>query len=107
MESGYSENVTLDEGTDVQGVSTKLHFEGDQLIVQKSYDYAPIIEQCAAERNATAGERWGEMRKVGTIGPLEYAKLLSIKDPAERRKWIRNFFAQNTAFVSFDRYLKK
>ena len=106
-ESSYSENVTVDEGTDAYGVNTKLHFQGDSLIVQKSFDPTPILEQCAAERAATAGERWGEMRKVGTIDPVAYAKLLSIKDTRERRKFIRNYFAQNTAFVSFDRYLKK
>lgn len=105
-ESSYSENVTVDEGTDDYGVTTKLHFEGDQMIVQKSFDAAPILEQCRADRIATAGERWGEMRKVGTIDPVTYAKLLTIKDNKERTKFIRNYFRQNTGFVSFERYLK-
>lgn len=102
----FEENVTVDEGVNAYGIRTKLHFEGDSLITQRTYDAEPILDACAAERAATAGERWGEMRKVGTIPMAEYAKFLAIKDNAERVKAIRAYLAQNPRFVTFDRYLK-
>lgn len=106
MESGYSENVSLDEGVDAYGTRTKLHFEGESLIVQKTFDAQPLLDACAAERAATAGQRWGEMRKVGTIPMVVYAKAATIKDNKERIAYIRNWLAQNPAFKTFDRYLK-
>ena len=106
MDKGYSENVTVDEGTDEYGTNTKLHFEGDSLIVQKSFDAQPLLDQCAALRNATAGERWGEMRKVAEIPMAIYSQALLIRDNQERKKFIRRWLAENRGFITFDRYLK-
>lgn len=103
---GYSENVSIDEGVDAYGTRTKLHFEGESLIVQKSFDAQPLLDQCHAERVATEGQRWGEMRKVATLPMAVYAKALAIKENAERIKFIRTWIAQNPKFKTFDRYLK-
>lgn len=106
MKDGFCENVSVNEGTDVHGIKTILHFEGDDLITQKTYDAQSLLDQCAAERAYTAGDRWGEMRKVGTIPMAEYAKVLAIKNPQERRAYVKNYLRTNTGFVSFDKYLK-
>lgn len=102
----FEENVTVDEGVNAYGIRTRLHFEGDSLITQRTYDAEPLLEACKAERVATAGERWGEMRKVGSIPMAEYAKFLAIRDNAERQKALKAYLAANPAFVTFDRYLK-
>lgn len=106
MSEGFCENVTVDEGVDAYGTRTQLHFEGDSLIVQRSWDGKGLADQCTAERNATAGQRWGEMRKVASIGMVEYARFAAIKDNKERIKAIRAYLQQNPDFITFDRYMK-
>lgn len=106
MSDGFTENARIDEGVNEVGVRTVLSFEGDQLIVTKSWDGKGAAEQCKAERLATSGERWGEMRKVGYIGPIEYARLCQIKDNKERIKAMRLYLQANPDFITFDRYMK-
>lgn len=106
MSDTYSESVTVDEGVDAYGTRTQLHFQGDDLIVQKSFDGKSLADLCTAERNATAGQRWGEMRKVGTLPMVVYAQASAIKDNRERMTFIRNWLKQNPHFITFDRYMK-
>jgi hypothetical protein len=101
----YSENVTIDEGVNRQGVRTKLHFEGESLIVQKTYDAQPFLEHAAEMRAATRGERWGDMRKIATIPPAEYARFLMIKDNKDRQKAIMAWLRANPALIAFERAL--
>ncbi len=103
--NGFSENVTVDEGTE-QGVRTQLHFEGDELIVQKSFDAAPHLEYAKNARIQTAGMNWGEGRMVGHIPPAFLGPIMAIKDRKEREKAVRIFLQSNQDFVMFDRYLK-
>jgi hypothetical protein len=104
---GYEENVTVDEGVSAQGVRTQLHFEGDSLIVQRSYDAEPHLDYARLARESTEGKNWGEGRLVGHIPPLEYAKFLLIQDNAQRKAAIKAWLRENSAFVMFDRYLKR
>lgn len=103
---GYSENVTVDEGVDELGIRKQMHFEGDSLIVQKTYDAQPLLDYAEQARQATAGQNWGKGKLVGTIPMVEYAKFLAIKDNAERAKAIKAYLRENSRFVMFDRYLK-
>ena len=100
------ESFVLDEGTNEYGIHTQVSFEGDRIIKKQSFDANPILEACAAERKATSGDRWGEMRKVGTIPMAIYTRYLTIKDPMERRIFLRKFLHENRGFVTFDNYLK-
>ena len=103
---GYAENVTVDEGVSAFGVRKQVHFEGDSVIVQKTYDAAPHLEHARIARESTEGKRWGEGKLIGHIPPVEYARISVIRDPAERRKAIMTFLRENPAFVMFDRALK-
>lgn len=100
------ESFKLDEGFDPYGTHTEVSFEGDRVIKKQTFDAQPLIEACKAERLATEGQRWGEMRKVGTIPMAIYAKAIAIKDNKERRNFLRNWLHQNPAFVTFDKYTK-
>ena len=100
------ESFVLDEGVNEYGIHTQVSFEGDRVIKKQSFDAQPIIEACKAERIATADQRWGEMRKVGTIPMAIYTRYLTIKDPNERRIFLRKFLMENQAFVTFDKYVK-
>ncbi len=100
------ESFVLDEGTDAYGTQTRVKFESDQIVKVQTFDAEPIVEACKAERNATAGERWGEMRKVGSIPMAVYTQALAIADQKERHKYLRTWLKTNTAFVTFDRYLR-
>ncbi|VTU37030.1 hypothetical protein [Variovorax sp. PBL-E5] len=104
---GYEENVTVDEGVSAQGVRTQLHFEGDSLIVQRSYDAEPHLEYARQAREATEGKRWGEGRLVGHIPAAEYARFLLIRDNAQRHAAIKTWLRENSKFVMFDAYLKR
>lgn len=101
------ESFTLDEGTDQYGVHTRLIYQGDEVVKHTSQDVSGILEFTKAKRNHTAGERWGEMRHVGTIPMHIYAELLAIPDQNERKKKLKEYLVQNPAFVTFDAYLKR
>ena len=98
-------NVRFVDSVDAYGNAIELSFEGDALIKKTTFDAQPLLEEAKAERNATAGERWGEMRRVGTIPMAVYAKAATIRDNKERRTYIQKWLRDNPAFVTFDRYL--
>ena len=102
----------LDEGLHVIeapnefGIAREIKVEDNRLIVKETYDAEPLLEACAAERIATAGQRWGEMRKVGTMPMAEYIKLSKIRDNAERQKFIMAWLRENQKFVTFEKFLR-
>ena len=104
--NGFEENAVIDEGMSRAGVHTQLSFEGDELIIKKSFDARPHLEYAERARQSTDGKRWGEGRLMGHIPPVFYAQILVITDPQERAKAIKTFFADNPAFVMFDRALR-
>lgn len=101
----FTENVTVDEGV-VNGIRTQVHFEGNDITVQKTFDAAPHLEYAAAARRDTAGKSWGEGRLVGHIPDLYLAPILAIKDRKEREKAVRLFFQEHPALIMFDKFLK-
>lgn len=100
------ESFKMDEGYDRYGVHKEVIFEGDQVVQKFTYDAEPFLEQAKAERNATAGDRWGDGRKVGTIPMAVYAQVLQIQGAEERQKFLVKWLKENPAFVTFDKFLK-
>lgn len=99
-------SFTMDEGFDRFGVRKEVTFEGDQAVTKLTYDAAPFLEQAHAERVATAGDRWGEGKKVGTIPMAVYSQVLQIQGAEERQKFLVRWLKENPAFVTFDKFLK-
>lgn len=107
MATGYTESVSIDEGVNEQGVRTQFHFESDGgIVLQKSFDAAPILKEAEEARRDTQGMNWGEGRIVGTIDPVSYGRISQIKDRAERDKAILDYFRERPQFVKFDKYYK-
>lgn len=100
------ENVKIDEGVSRQGVRTEISFEGDEVIVKKSFDAEPHLRYAEQARAQTAGMGWGEGRVIGHIPPAFYAQICTIRDPQERDKAVMRFLRENPAFVMFDKALK-
>ena len=87
------------------GIKTTVHDIGNKVVIAKEYDAQPMLDACAAERAATDGQRWGEMRKVGTIPMAELATMMrqdGTIDNARALAWLK----KNPAFVTFNRVLK-
>jgi hypothetical protein len=97
---------TLTDYDQQLGIKTELHELDGKVVIAKEWDAEPLLEACAAERAATAGQRWGEMRKVGSIPMAELAKMMrqdgSI-DPQRCMAWIK----ANPAFATFEKVLVK
>lgn len=109
MSDGYSENVSFVEDVS-NGVKTTLHFQGDELFVQREWDAKPWLEQAKAERAATEGQSWGEGRKVFSLPPAEYGRFLvetQGKSKKEKQTWLRTWAQQNPLLVGFEKYLKR
>lgn len=107
MARGLSESFKLDEGTNRHGIHTELIFQGDEVVKKQTYDAKPFLESAHRERTETAGQRWGEMRKVGTIPMAVYAKALEIQDQQERQKYVLGWLKTNPLMVTFDKFLIK
>jgi len=102
-----AESFSVDEGVDAYGVRKEVSFEGDQVVTKLTYDAAPMLAQAHAERNATAGERWGEMRKVGTIPMVVLNEInRTIPGAMDRSAAILGWLKANPRMVSFDKFLK-
>jgi pyocin large subunit-like protein len=100
-------NVTIDEGVNEYGIQRQIILEGDQAVTKLTYDAAPMLEAAAAERSATAGERWGDMRKIGTIPMAELIRIQeTYKTEVERKAQILLWLKANPYFVTFDKFLK-
>lgn len=106
MADGFTENVSIDEGVGPTGIRTQIHLEGDEIILQKTFDAEPILKEAELARQQTAGQRWGEGRIVGTIDPVSYGRIIQIKDRAERDKAILDYFRERPQFIKFDGYYK-
>jgi len=103
MAQGFTENVTIDEGVNANGIRTQLHFEGDDIIVQKTKDYEPLLKYAKAAREATAGMNWGDGRLLGTIELDDYYTLIApIKDKKERDKAVLRYFKDKRDLLMFD-----
>ena len=101
------DSFEVDEGVGAYGVRKQVKFEGDQVVTKLSYDAQPLLEAAHAERTATAGDRWGEMRKVGTIPMAELNRINAAYPGAEDRKiQILLWLKANPALVTFDKFLK-
>lgn len=101
------ENFSVDEGIDAYGVRKEVIFEGDSAVTKLTYDAAPLLEAAHAERIATSGDRWGEMRKVGTIPMVELNRINEQFKGAEDRKYqVLLWLKANPKLVSFEKFLK-
>lgn len=108
MSEGFTENVSFVEDVS-NGVKTTLHFQGEELVVQREWDATPWLEAAKAERAATEGQRWGEMRKVFSLPPAEYGRYLvetRQMTSQEKKAWLRTWAQQHPALVGFEKYLK-
>lgn len=103
---GYQENVTVDEGVNRYGYRTQMHFEGDYMIRQRTYDAEPLLQRAQQIREQTDGTRWGEGQFVGTLPMHEAVRILAIHDDKERQKAIRLFFQENPMLCGNSKYLR-
>lgn len=99
------EDFEVVEGADPYGAVKHAKTEDGRLVIRETFDAEPLLDAAAADRKATAGQRWGEMRKVGTIPMTVYAKYMTIKDPKQRHTLLLNWLRANPAFVTFDKFL--
>jgi hypothetical protein len=88
------------------GIKTALHELDGKTVFQKTYDAEPFLRQAAEERAVTRGERWGEMRKVGTIPMAELATMMR-QDGTIRPERVQEWLKRNPALVSFEKFLLK
>lgn len=101
------ESFTVNEGTDKFGSHRSTIFQDDEIVFKQTFDAEPIMEMAKAERDATAGERWGDGRKVGTIPMPIYNQILQkYKGREEREYAILCWLKANQNFVTFEKFLK-
>lgn len=89
----------------ITGIVTTVHHTGDKVAIQKTYDAQPFLEGAHAMREATAGERWGEMRHVGFI-PMAQMATFYRQDGGFDRARCMAWLKANPAFVTFNKALK-
>jgi len=98
---------TINEGFNADtGIAERTHFEDGSIVIQKTFDAAPHLEYARLAREATEGQRWGEGKLVGHIPPAFHAEIILIRDPAERKRRVQQFFKDNPAFLMYERYGK-
>lgn len=100
-------NVKIDDGPNAYGVRRQVLLEGDSAFVNQQYDAEPLIDAAAEQRTMTAGERWGDMRRVGFIPMAELTRIHeTFQGEVERKAQIMLWLKANPKFVTFDKFLK-
>lgn len=98
-------SIVYTEADQQTGIKTKVHDLDSKVVIEKSYDAQPFIEHAADMRAATEGQRWGEMRYVGSIPMAELATMMrqdGTIDNARVVEWLK----KNPAMVAFSKFLK-
>lgn len=85
-------------------IQTTVHRTENKVVIQKTEDVEPLLQACAFERAATAGERWGEMRKIGSIPMSVVAKFMR-QDGGFDAKRCKAWLKENPHFVTFEKAL--
>ena len=106
MGKGYSENVSIVDDVSQDGVVTQIHFEGDDVTVQRTWDAEPHLKYAEMARQQTDGKTWGQGRFIGHIPPEPLARFLLIKNNKEREKAIMAWLQENSKFQMFHRAFK-
>ena len=97
----------IDEGIDPDtGIRTQIHFEGDQVVIKKTYDAEPYLQRVAEMRARNDGKRWGDGKEVGVLPPWAHNEISLIRDDAERERAMKLFFRENQAFLAYDAFIK-
>ena len=97
----------IDEGIDPDtGIRTQIHFEGDQVVIQKTYDAEPYLQRVAEMRARNEGKRWGDGKEVGVLPPWAHNEISLIRDDAKRERAMKLFFRENQAFLAYDAFIK-
>jgi len=89
----------------VTGISSRVHELDGRTVIEKKYDAQPFIEAAADARQATEGQRWGEMRHVGFIPMAELGKMMRQDGSLDKKRTI-TFLKKNPALVTFSKLLK-
>lgn len=84
---------------------TKVHEEDGKTVFQKTFDAEPFLKAAEANRQFTAGERWGEGKRVGTI-PMAVLGQFMRQDGGLDKKRLTQWLRENPAFVSYEPFLK-
>ena len=87
-----------------QGTTTKVHDLDNKIVIEKSFDAEPLVEQCAAERQATSGQRWGDGQKIGTIPAAVYGQFMRDYQGKELTQKLMQWLRENPAFITFDKF---
>lgn len=87
------------------GVVSQVHEHDGKVTYQKTYDAEPFIEYAANMRQATSGEKWGEMRHVGTIPMAELATMMR-QDGTLVAERLYAWLKANPKLVTFEKFLK-
>lgn len=89
------------------GIKTTVHYLEDagRTVIQKTYDAQPLVDACAEARAVTEGERWGDMRHIGTIPMAELATMMRQDGTIDKKRCIE-FLKKNPAFVTFNKVLR-
>lgn len=96
----------LTEHDTLTGITTTVHRTENQVVIQKTEDVEPLLKAAAEERAWNQGQRWGEMRKVGSIPMSVVAKFMR-QDGGFDAKRCAQWLKENPAFVTYDRFLLK
>jgi hypothetical protein len=87
------------------GIQTKVYQDETKTVIDKQYDVQPFLLAAAEARAETEGQRWGDMRHVGTIPMAELSKMMRQDGTIDQKRCIE-FLKKNPAFVTFSKVLK-
>ena len=97
--------MAFKEHDPLTGITTVIHDIDDKRTFQKTYDAQPFIETAEMMRQATEGQKWGEMRHVGYIPMAELGKMMR-QDGGIDQKRVVQWLKENPKLITFEKLLK-
>jgi hypothetical protein len=102
---GFDMAIVHKDYDPLTGITSIVHETETKVTIEKKYDATGFLEHAAQKRAETAGEKWGEMRHVGTVPMAELATMLR-QDGRIDMKRMAAWLKANPKLVTFDRFLK-
>lgn len=101
-----AEGISIDEGMSPSGVRSIIHFQGTEVIFQRQQDMTAVLQHVQEMRERNEGKPWGTGKEVGHVPEIFKPQLDALRDPAERRKWLKGFFRANPLLCAYPAFCK-
>ena len=102
---GWARHV-VDHGVNEYGVRTRLHFQDNEIITEKTYDLEPVLKAAARAREIAENSRCDTIQSQGSIPMAELGQML-VDGSYLDDEWMNRWFRERPKLVHNAKLIKR